>query len=163
MAKTSRDTIPLGVAGLVTISREQYRKVVGRTPDKANVLFTEDERIAYIARRLTQVIDRPLTAPGSGALTRAVLAKFGELDLMPLFAEKALETLVDGKYHNRVGISRSDPPFAISFIAWSGTHREVQSQRLWKLFKFSLRQCAQTSGARHSTRWVLGNGCLCER
>ncbi len=141
MARTSREAIPLGVAGLVTIPGDQYRKVVGRDPDGASVLFTEEERIAYIARRLAQAIDWPLTAPGSGALARAVLAKFGEFDLMLPFAEKALETLVDGNYHSLVGISRSDPPFAISFIAWSGTHREVQSQRLGNYLR-SLYACA---------------------
>jgi len=130
MAKTSRDAIPLGVAGLVTILGDQYRKVMGRNPDGTSVLFTEEERIAYIARRLAEAIDQPLTVPGSAALARAVLAKFGDLDLMPHFAEKALETLVDGQYHNRMAISQSDPPFAVSFVAWSGTHREVQSQRI---------------------------------
>jgi hypothetical protein len=113
----------------VTIPGDQYRKVVGAQPD-GTILFTKEERIAYIAGRLAEAIDRPLTIPGSAALAHAVLARFGELDLMPHFAEKALETLTDGQYHNRMAVSASDPPFAVSFVAWSGTHREVQSQRI---------------------------------
>ena len=130
MADTFRDSIPLGVSGVVTIPSDKYRKLVRRDPDGASGLFTEEERIAYVARRLAQAIDRPLTAPGSGALAGAVLAKFAQLDLMPPFAEKALESLRDGHYHSRMAISPSNPPFAISFVAWNGTHREVQSQRL---------------------------------
>ena len=129
MAKKAQNPIPLGVAGLVTVPWDGYRKLARREPDGASVLFTEEERIAYVARRLADAIDRPLTSPGSAVVARAVLAEFGKLDLMPDFAEKALESIRDGNYHSRLAISPNEPPFALSFVAWSGTHREVQSQR----------------------------------
>ena len=124
-----RDPVPLGVAGSVTIPLEQYVARVGREPERAEVLLDEKERIAYVAHRLSEVLDRPLTSPGSEGLAQGVLQYFQGTDLAPHFAEKALETLRDQQMHSRIAVPTNDPHVAVSFVAWSGTHREVQPQR----------------------------------
>src|SRR5436309_447965 len=122
------DPVPLGVSGAVTISLEQYLTRVRRKPEHAPVLLTEEERIPYLARRLSAALDQPLTSPGSEGLARLVLGYFQGVDLMLHFAEKALEALRDGESHNRTAVSPDHPRVAVLFVAWSGTHREVQSQ-----------------------------------
>jgi hypothetical protein len=89
----------------------------------------DEQRRAYVARRLDEALDRPLTAPGSELIARSVLERFTDVDLLANFAEKALETLSDGRHHNRIAISASTPHAAVAFVAWSGTHREVQPER----------------------------------
>jgi hypothetical protein len=123
------DPVPLGVSGTLTIPLAQYVARLGRKPDRADVLLDEADRITYVARRLSEAIDRPLGSPGSAGLARSVLASFQDVDLMLLFAEKAMETLRDGKIHNRTTVSPNDPHAVVLFVAWSGTHLEVMSDR----------------------------------
>jgi hypothetical protein len=84
---------------------------------------------SYVARRLDEAIGRPLTHPGSEGLARTVLGLFGDVDVIERFAEKAIETLADGQQHDRTGITPTDPQVGVIFIAWNGTHREVQGER----------------------------------
>jgi hypothetical protein len=91
-------------------------------------------RAAHIAARLAEALDRPLTAPGSESIARSVIDHFGPVDLLGAFAEKVLETLDDGQPHNRVAISAETPHAAIAFVAWSGTHLEVQAERFGNYF-----------------------------
>jgi hypothetical protein len=92
-------------------------------------LFDEQERISYVASRLSKALNRPLTSPGSEGLARLVLGRFQGIDLMPHFAEKAIETLRDNESHNRTAVSTEAPHVAVLFVAWNGSHREVQAQR----------------------------------
>lgn len=128
------DPVPLGVSGSVTIPREKYRAHVAGKAGSEIVLVNDRQRIEYLVRRLNGTLDRPLTAPGSEGLARMVLSHFENVDLLPHFAEKALETLRDGKRHDRIGVSPNDPRFAVWFVAWNGTHREVQSERYGEYF-----------------------------
>lgn len=125
---TIPDPVPLGVAGSATIPRDQYRASAAGKSRTGILLLTEEERITYIARRLTEALDRPLTSPGSAGFVHRLLERFEGLDVMLHFAEKAMETLRDHQCHNRV-LFPPDRSVAISFLAWSGTHREVQPQR----------------------------------
>lgn len=123
------DPVPLGVTGSVTIPLQQYLARVGRRPERATVLLDETQRISYLALRLSEALNRPLTSPGSEDLARLVLGHFQGIDVMVHFAEKAMETLRDGEMHNRTAISPSEPHVAVLFVAWNGTYREMQSQR----------------------------------
>lgn len=129
MSDTLHDLVPLGVVGSVTIPLKQYVARVGRRPDRTTVLFDEAERISYLALRLSEALNRPLTSLASEGLVRLVLGHFQGTDVMPHFAEKAMETLRDGEMHNRTAVSPGDPRVAVLFVAWNGTHREVQPQR----------------------------------
>lgn len=129
MSSILHDPIPLGVTGSVTIPLQQYLALVGRSPERATVLLDETQRISYLALRLSEALNRPLTSPGSEDLARLVLGHFQGIDVMVHFAEKAMETLRDGEMHNRTAVSPSEPHVAVLFVAWNGTHREVQSQR----------------------------------
>ncbi len=126
---TLPEPVPLGISGSVTIPLDLYVVRLGRQPVRSAVLLEEKDRIAYVARCLSEALDRPLTNPGSESLARMVLQHFQATDLLPSFAEKAIETLRDQQMHNRVAISTEDPHVGVSFVAWSGTHREVQPQR----------------------------------
>lgn len=123
------DPVPLGVSGTVTIPRERYPLHLASKAGGSHLLLNDGQRIAYLVRRLNGALDRPLTVPGSEGLARLILGHFKGTDLMPHFAEKALETLRDGKTHDRVGVSANDPRLAVWFVAWNGTHREVQAER----------------------------------
>jgi hypothetical protein len=105
---------------------EQFR---ARVRGSARILVEEAERIAYVAERLEGSLRTPLTNPGSERLAKATLSAFPEGVVMPRFAEKALETLRDGQCHNRIAVSLTEPPVAVLFVSWSGTHREVQPDR----------------------------------
>jgi hypothetical protein len=121
--------IPLGVSGTVTVSREQYLVSVEREPGPDTVLADESARIAYVAQRLDEALDRPLTSQGSSELARSVLTCFEPSQLLAAFAEKAIETLRDGKSHSRMAVSSDEPRAAALFVAWSGTHRDVMPIR----------------------------------
>jgi hypothetical protein len=54
---------------------------------------------------------------------------FGDVDVLGSLAEKGLETLRDGSQHNRTAVSADDPHMAILFVAWNGTHLEMQAKR----------------------------------
>jgi len=120
------DPVPLGVSGAVTIPLARYQSLTGTRPV---VLLTDDQRHEYIAARLRQALDRPVTSPGSEGFARQALARFPGVDLAPHFAEKALETLRDGQIHNRTAISPGVPHLAILFVAWAGLHGELQALR----------------------------------
>jgi hypothetical protein len=126
---TLRDPVPLGVSGSVTMPLEQYVARVGREPGPPAVLLEERERIAYVAHRLSEALDRPFTNPGSEGWAREVLQSYQETDLLPTFAESAMETLRDQATHSATAISTEDIRVAVMFVAWSGTYREVQPQR----------------------------------
>jgi hypothetical protein len=129
------DPVPLGVSGTVTIPRDQYRARLDSKAEGGDLLLDDKKRIAYLAHRLDGALDQPLTSPGSEGLARLILSHFEDIDLLPLLAEKALETLRDGNSHDRVGVSPDDPRLAVWFVAWNGTHREVQSERFGEYFK----------------------------
>ena len=133
--KALPDPVPLGVSGMVTIPRDRYIARVGARAAQTAVLLEEEERIEYVARRLSEALNRPLTNPGSEGIAKLVLAHFQGVDLMPHFAEKAIETLRDGKSHNRTAISPDESHVALLFVAWNGTHREVQSERFGNYLK----------------------------
>jgi hypothetical protein len=123
------DPVPLGVAGTATLSRARYIAAVGELAGQNQQLLVGDsERMVYIAGRLSEAMTRPLTHPGSEMLAQVVLQRFSESPL-PMFAEKALETLRDGCRHDRTAISTTQPHCAVMFVAWYGTHREVQADR----------------------------------
>lgn len=65
-------------------------------------------------------------------MARVVLEYFQGIDVILAFAEKAMETLRDGERHDRTVLSPYEPRVAVFFVAWYGTHREVQSQRIGK-------------------------------
>ncbi len=113
----------------MTIPLQQYLTRVGQRPERATVLLDETQRISYLALRLSEALNRPLTSPGSENLAQLVLGHFQGIDVLTIFAEKAMETLRDGEIHNRMAVSQSEPRIAVLFVAWNGTHREVQSQR----------------------------------
>jgi hypothetical protein len=123
------DPVPLGVAGVVTSPRDRYVAEVGPTARRDLVLLTDAERLTYVSGRLAQALDRPLTSPGSEGLARSVLERFGPTDVLMAFAEKGLETLKDGRMHNRTAVSPDPPRVAALFVAWNGTHREMQPER----------------------------------
>lgn len=132
---TLPDPVPIGVSGIVTIPREEYRaRLAGKVKGK-DVLTDDGQRIAYLARRLIEALDRPLTSPGSEGLAHLILGHFEGIDFLPHFAEKVLETLRDGNTHDRVLVSADEPRVAVWFVAWNGTHREVQSERFGQYFK----------------------------
>jgi hypothetical protein len=124
------DPVPLGVAGAVSVSQATYLATGGAAVDDECLVLDDEERVRYIAHRLTEAMPRPLTAPGSDALAEAVLGRFPESDLLVVFAEKALETLRDGRRHDRTAISPVEPRCAVMFVAWYGTHLEVQAERV---------------------------------
>jgi len=128
MSNLLHDPVPLGVSGSVTIPLQQYLARVGRMPEQDTVLLNETERISYLALRLAEALNRPLTGPGMENLARVVLEHF-QFDVISSFAEKAMETLRDGKKHDRTALSAYEPRVAAFFVAWYGTYREVQSQR----------------------------------
>jgi hypothetical protein len=82
----------------------------------------------YVAARLDEAFGRPLTHPGSEGLARLVLSRF-DFDFMPHLAEKAVETLQDGLRHDRTMFTPGDLQVGLTFVTWSGTYREVQSER----------------------------------
>ncbi len=131
---TLPDPVPLGVSGSVTVPLKLYRTRVGKDPDRRALLLDDTARVAYINRRLADALDRPLTSPGSAGLARSALGHFSGLEVLPAFAEKALETLRDGNSHNRTAIS-PDQHVAALFVAWNGTHREVQPLRFGNYLK----------------------------
>jgi hypothetical protein len=86
-------------------------------------------RIDQVARALAEALDRPITGEVWPGLAAAALARFGDMPVLDGFAEKALETVADDERHDRLAISLEPPRIAVWFVAWSGTHREVQPDR----------------------------------
>jgi hypothetical protein len=129
MSNLLHDPVPLGVAGSVTIPLQEYLAHVGRMPEQDTILLDDTQRFSYLALRLSEALNRPLTSPGSESLAQLVLQHFQSIDVISLFSEKAMETLRDGERHDRTALSPNEPRVAVFFVAWYGTHREVQSQR----------------------------------
>jgi hypothetical protein len=124
------DPVPLGVSGAVTIPLAQYLAHVGSAPGRSSLLLDEKQRIAYLASRILEALDRPITSPGSEGIARLVLSHFQSVDMVQYFAERAMLTLRDGAMHNFVAVSPDDVHVAVLFVAWNGTHLEVQGQRI---------------------------------
>ena len=70
----------------------------------------------------------------AASLRRAVLAHFPNIDVAALFAQKALETLLDRKFHNRTLIAPDETRVAILFGAWHGTARQLRRARYGNYF-----------------------------
>jgi len=132
MPQTFPDPIPLGVSGSVTIPLQRYVALVGSAPRSSSVLLDEEQRISYLGSRISEALDRPLTHPGSEGLARLVLSHFQSVDMVRPFAEKAMQTLRDGASHSFMAVSADEVRVALLFVAWNGSHREVQSQRFGK-------------------------------
>jgi hypothetical protein len=95
----------------------------------------DDARVSKAAIRIAEAFERPLTAPGSESLARLVLAQFGPTDLVSSFAKKAIQTLDDGHSHSLAVVSpEGTQRFAVTFVTWNGTHREVQAERVGRYF-----------------------------
>jgi hypothetical protein len=92
------------------------------------------ERIEYIADLLEQALQHPLTGEAWPGLVANAMGLFGDVPLVYAFAEKAVETLEDYERHDRLAVSPDEPRVAVWFVAWSGTHREVQTERYGEYF-----------------------------
>jgi hypothetical protein len=92
--------------------------------------LNEPTKIAKLTALLADALDHPLTSPGSEQLAALVLQESGSKEeLLAAFASKCLQTLDDGTPHSVVVVSpRQD--FVTSFVAWNGTHQEVQPERI---------------------------------
>jgi hypothetical protein len=127
---TLPDPVPLGVSGAITVPLTRYLASGGG--QAGQVLLNDAERTEYVARRLAEAFQRPLTSPGSESLAQSVLGQLSDADraeLLMRFGEKGLESLRDGENHDRMAVSSDAPQVAVWFDAWNGTHREVQSER----------------------------------
>jgi hypothetical protein len=59
-----------------------------------------------------------------------VFDRFGDdARLLDAFAEEAMKTRGDFTRHHWLKFSDSEPSIGLWFVAWSGTHREVQTER----------------------------------
>ena len=92
-------------------------------------MSADQPAIDDMARRLGIALERPLTDEVWPGLAGTVLERFADVPLMDAFAEKALETLNDGERHDRLAVSPEEPQVAAWFVAFNGTHREVQPER----------------------------------
>jgi hypothetical protein len=126
------DPVPLGVSGSVVVPRTQYAARVGTNARTDSVLVSEADRTTYVARRLANALQRPLAGRGSEAIAKAALTYFPDIDALAVLAEKGIESLRDGQRHDRLLLSAATPRVAVWFVAWNGTHREVQSERFGK-------------------------------
>ena len=122
------DTVPLGVSGSVTVPLSDYVASAGSKTQASALLLDENERIAYLCRRIWDALGHPLT-PGSERVAELVLGHFAGVDVVSVFAKKAMQTLRDGTSHNVIAISADDARVAAWFVAWNGTRREMQAQR----------------------------------
>jgi hypothetical protein len=95
---------------------------------------TLPERIEHMAGLLEQALQHPLTGEAWPGLVATAMGLFGDVPLLHAFAEKAVETLEDYERHDRLAVSPGEPRVAVWFVAWSGTHREVQTERYGEYF-----------------------------
>ncbi len=128
--------VPLGASGKVTIPLERYLALVGQEPDtKSSLLLDDEDRVAYIAHRISQILDfDPRDAAEAISLRHGILAHFPEINVAGFFAEKAFETLLDGQYHNRTLVAPDETRAAILFNARYGTARQHQRARYGNYF-----------------------------
>ncbi len=123
------DQIPLGLSGSVCISKEQLRRKAGaRTNSPSHFLFTEEQRLAWLAKHLDRQLDYPLLAPGSGGVARKILSRL-PAGCMEEFARKLLQSVRDGKMHSTTAIAQDPVPVAVCFVTWQGSWRDQTSQR----------------------------------
>src|SRR4051812_12408978 len=88
------------------------------------------ETYRHIAQAISEALTRPITDEIWPGLANAVFERFGDdAQLMDTFVEKSVQTLGDFERHDRLMFSRSEPRDGLWFVAWSGTHREVQPER----------------------------------
>jgi hypothetical protein len=128
-AMTSHDeVVPLGVSGAVTVARKSIGVVRAADSVRRQFLFTDEERLDWLARRLDRQLDSPLIAPGSAAIARRILQRF-PTDPRPHFAEKLLLTVRDGEMHSTLAVSGEDKPVAASFVCWRGSFRDLIATR----------------------------------
>src|SRR5215471_15747203 len=120
MPQSFPNLIPLGVSGSVTVLLSQYVARTGSTPQPSAVLLDEEERITYLGRRIWDALGRPLTHPGSEGVAELVLGHFESVDVAPVFAKKAMQTLRDGESHNCIAVSPDEARVAALFVAWNG-------------------------------------------
>jgi hypothetical protein len=123
------DPVPLGVAGIVTVPRSVYLAHSTSTGPAADLLLDDAARTAFIGAQLALAMRRPVTGPATAHLAQLVLEADAAEDICRSFAEKALETLRDGRRHDRSITVATTARFAVTFVAWNGTHREVQAER----------------------------------
>jgi hypothetical protein len=93
----------------------------------------ESSRLDEMQQALTDAFKRPLTTPGSEARAELILSKFGGMDqVVEAFAKKALQTLDDGNMHSTLiyAPTGGEEDYMVAFVAWNGTHREVQAERI---------------------------------
>jgi hypothetical protein len=94
---------------------------------------TERQRVEHVVQQLTEALQRPLTSPGSVEVAVAALRQLSGASMaetLYTFAEKAVQTLRDGERHDTLALSPRSPHAAVWFVAWNGTHREVQPARV---------------------------------
>jgi hypothetical protein len=89
----------------------------------------DHERLDAIESCLKEALQRPITGEVWPGLAAAALERFDDVPILRAFAEKGLETLEDLERHDRLAVSPAEPRIAVWFVAWSGTHLEVQPQR----------------------------------
>ncbi len=93
------------------------------------VLLDDGMRLAYLTAILQDGLLSPVSIAGSAGYAIQVQEYFAGLELIPAFAEKALETLRTHQPHNRTAVSPREPRFAIAFQVWEGKRDEVQPLR----------------------------------
>jgi hypothetical protein len=125
---SQHEVVPLGISGLVTAARKSIG--ITGTVDRARqpFLFTDEERLDWLAGRLDRRLDSPLIAPGSGAIARRILQRF-PTDPRLHFAKKLLLTVRDGEMHSTLAVSGEDKPVAASFVCWRGSFRDLIATR----------------------------------
>ena len=124
------DPVPLGVSGRLNAPPAFVDAAFKKRKAPVDVLRDDNARIAYLAKRIDDALDRPLINPGTGALARTMLGLFPEpAVVLAGFAEKALETLRDDSRHDRMAVVQEGVPAVVWFVCWSGSHFEVQTLR----------------------------------
>ncbi|MDR4467195.1 MAG: hypothetical protein MRJ68_02735 [Nitrospira sp.] len=124
---TQGEVFPLGISGLVSVPRNRI-SIDCATTGTSQFLFTDEERLSWLARRLERQLDFPVIAPGSGVIARQILQRF-PTDLGPEFAKKLLLTVRDGEMHSMLMISGKDKPVAVCFVCWRGSPRDLVATR----------------------------------
>jgi hypothetical protein len=124
-----QNQVPLGLSGLVTISKGRVATAARTTGrELPEFLLTEDERLDWLNLRLDRQLDYPLTGAGSGAIARKILARFPS-DVNLEFCRKLLKTLREGEMHSTVAVGPGDASVAVCFVAWRGLWQDLAAKR----------------------------------
>jgi hypothetical protein len=95
--------------------------------------------LEWLKARLERQLAHPVTAPGSDAVAKQVLARIpGDPGLE--FAKKLRLTLRDGQMHSTVAIRSALPRAAVSFVAWRGSWQDLIGKR-YGLYLSSFLSC----------------------